>query len=230
MFFDSGLSRGDVITSIDGRAIRSEDEFVRFVRLNPGRRVPVVVLRNGREETVYITYDDAPDQAFSYREAPAAGSQPFLGVTFDGRIPDAAVVRSIAPQSPAEQAGLRPGDAIHALNGERVSSYGDAIGVIRSMRAGEKLSIDFSRRVDHQTEAVLDGSPGDVVRTATNPADVRVERDIRVERGVAPALRDRDVDIRLDADRDDGDYDRDWDEDRDEDRDERRPLLPFRRN
>jgi S1-C subfamily serine protease len=227
VFFDSGLRRGDVIISIHGRPIRSEVEFVEFVHQHPGERVPVVILRDGREETVYITYEDdmvATDQRDVYRQPAAAGSRPYLGVTFEGRIRDAAVVRAVAPDSPAAQAGLQPGDFIVALNGERVMSYQDAIAMIQSTRPGEELDIDFSRRVDQQTRVVLGGRPGETLRTATHPPEVRVEREVAPV--PEPALRDRDVDIHLDADRDERELDRD----RDENRDGRGPLLPFRRN
>jgi S1-C subfamily serine protease len=226
VFFDSGLRRGDVIISIHGRPIRSEVEFVEFVHQHPGQRVPVVILRDGREETVYITYEDemvATDRQEVYREPAAAGSRPYLGLTFEGRIRDAAVVRAVVPESPAAEAGLQPGDFIVALNGQRIMSYDDAIAMIGSMRPGEQLDIDFSRRVDHQTRAVLAGRPGEVLRTATYPPDIQVQREVAPF--PAPALRDPDVDVHLDGDRD-----REFDRDRDEDRGGRGPLLPFRRN
>jgi S1-C subfamily serine protease len=224
-FFHSGLRRGDVIISIDGRPIRSEVEFTQFVHHHPGQRVPLVILRDGREQTVYITYERdavATVQPYDDRQA-SAGSRPYLGVTFEGRIRDAAVVRAVAPNSPAEQAGLRAGDEIVALNGQRVMSFQDAIAIIQSTRPGEELDIDFSRRTDDRTRARLSGRPGEVLRTATYPPDIRVERDVPPV--PEPAWRDRDVDTRLDAERDPREFDRDPDEPRGG-----RSLLPFRRN
>jgi S1-C subfamily serine protease len=181
VFFDSGLRRGDVLISLHGRPIRSQAEFVHWVHTHPGERIPVVVLRDGRQETVYITYDEAmvPQDHQVYRpaEPQVAGRQPFLGVMFDIQVPDAAVVRDVTPGSPAEHAGLRPGDMIVALNGQRVSSHQHAIQVIRMMRPGDQLMIDFSRRVTDQTQALLADRPGEPVRTATAP-DVRYEQEV----------------------------------------------------
>jgi S1-C subfamily serine protease len=221
VFFDSGLRRGDVLISLHGRPVRSEAEFVRFVQTNPGQRIPVVVLRDGRQQTVYITYDQQmmPQDQQVYRpvQPPVAGSQPFLGVMFDPQVFDAAIVRSVSPGSPAEQAGLRQGDMIVALNGQRVNSHQHAIQLIRTMRPGDQLMIDFSRRVNDQTQALLADRPGEPVRTATAP-DQRYEQDVAPmpqpiyqdrpddvppgefdrdprmidrERGVRPPLRDR---------------------------------------
>jgi hypothetical protein len=181
VFFNSGLRRGDVLISLHGRPIRSQAEFVEWVHTHPGERIPVVVLRDGRQQTVYITYDEAmmPQDHQVYRpvQPPVAGSQPFLGVMFDVQAPNAAIVRDVTPGSPAEHAGLRSGDMIVALNGQRVGSHQHAIQLIRMMRPGEQLMIDFSRRVTDQTQALLADRPGEPVRTATAP-DLRYEQDV----------------------------------------------------
>jgi hypothetical protein len=196
VFFGSGLRRGDVLISLHGRPIRSQAEFVQWVHTHPGERIPVVVLRDGRQQTVYITYDEAmmPQDHQVYRpvQPQVAGAQPFLGVMFDVQAPDAAIVRDVTPGSPAEHAGLRPGDMIVALNGQRVSSYQHAIQVIRMMRPGDQLMIDFSRRVTDQTQALLGNRPGEPVRTATAP-DQRYEQDVAPM--PEPIYRDRPGDV-----------------------------------
>ena len=110
VFFDSGLRRGDVLISLHGRPVRSEAEFVRWVHTHPGQRIPVVVLRDGRQETVYITYDQSmmPQDHQVYRpvQPPVAGSQPFLGVMFDPQVFDAAIVRSVTSRQPSRTGRL----------------------------------------------------------------------------------------------------------------------------
>src|SRR5207249_362804 len=49
----------------------------------------------------------------------------FLGVVFDSRFPDAAVVSRVYANSPAEDAGLQPGDTITRINGQRIHSSQD---------------------------------------------------------------------------------------------------------
>jgi membrane-associated protease RseP (regulator of RpoE activity) len=80
----------------------------------------------------------------------------YLGVTFDPQVRDAAVVQSVAPDSPAEHAGLKPGDSLQAINGNPVSTYDDVIQAIHWMKPGDSLDIDVSRRVSIRTKAVLE--------------------------------------------------------------------------
>jgi hypothetical protein len=174
VFVDSGLRRGDVIISVFGRPVRSEVEFVTLVRSRPGVEIPVIVLRDGREETIYLTYEEEvlePEPPVAYDDQPMTGGPGFLGVLFDIQAPNAAVIRSVLPDSPAAQAGLQAGDEIVALNGEDVSSYPQAIEIIATMRAGEPLSIAFMRPAEHQTEALLAPRPASGVRTANRPID-----------------------------------------------------------
>jgi hypothetical protein len=179
LFFDSGLRRGDVVLSVYGRPLRSEMEFVRFIRRYPGQRIPVIVLRDGRHETIYITYrqDAFPaEPPVAYGQQPV-GSQAYLGVTFEAQVPNGALVRSVVPDSPAAHAGLRAGDMIVALNGEPVSTYRDAIEVISMMRPGDRMAISFSRRIENETQALLAARPGTTVHTAARPTDASVYSD-----------------------------------------------------
>ena len=75
-YFNSGIRRGDIIVSVHGRPIRSHDDFMRFIILQPGQRVPVVVLRDGRRETIYVQYRDMARRypVQDERQYPAGGA------------------------------------------------------------------------------------------------------------------------------------------------------------
>jgi C-terminal processing protease CtpA/Prc len=175
VFYDSGIRQNDVIISVDGRRVRNDTDFYNFVR--PGMRTPVLILRDGREETVYITYDDdrnrfSRDQ-FSreyddrgYEQS--AGTQAYLGVRFEGRVRDAAVVASVISGSAAEEAGLQRGDEIVAINGREVQSPQEVTRLVASLKPGDTIDIDFSRRIDERTQVVLQGR--DSGSTATTGA------------------------------------------------------------
>jgi S1-C subfamily serine protease len=226
--FRGGFRDGDVIISVNRRPVRSEDEFYEYVHTHRGQRAPIVVLRDGREETLYLNEEQSllPADQQVRQAPPDAAARPYFGVVFDPRIRDAAVIQSVHANSPAEAAGLKAGDELVAINGERLYSYRDAIDMIRSTRPGVTIDIDFSRRLDSQTQAVIDSAPGGPLRTATNPADARVQTDV----GQAPDQSDRSSELRR------GEVDRDEeyrDRPRESDDDQRlfnRGLLRGRRN
>jgi hypothetical protein len=227
LFFHAGLREGDILISVDGHPVRSEADFHRFVVYEPGHRVPVVILRDGRRQTVYIVYEEnMVDDTVVYDDQPqqpVANAGAFLGVVFDAGNPDAAVVVAVSPGSPAEQAGLQRGDIIVALNGQEVRSYRDAIGVINSMQPGDRLGIEFSRRVDDKTQAILAGKPGPGARSATLP-----QREVRGYRGTPqdiPPANETDVEIRRDNENRGL-----LNLNRETRRDGRRPLIPRLRN
>lgn len=100
-------------------------------------------------------------------EKPAA---PFLGVIF-GTDNRGATVRKVSPASPAEQAGLQAGDVIESLQGKRVRSYADVLNILRKMKPGEVIDIEYSRRMSLRTQAALGSEPGATQRTVGYPPD-----------------------------------------------------------
>jgi S1-C subfamily serine protease len=175
IFFNSGLRDGDIIVTIDNRPLRNESDFRRFVAVRSGHRVPIVVFRNGERRTIYFepSEDVVANDSYDNRQS-QSGGQAVLGVTFDPQARQA-VVRSVTPGGPAEHAGLQPGDVIVAINREPVRSDRDAIGIIRSMRPGDRATIAFERQLE--TEAVLDGQSGGPVHTAAYPPAVGPEQE-----------------------------------------------------
>ena len=80
----------------------------------------------------------------------------FLGGMFQDLTPDlaqafgvprseGAVAVAVSPGSPAEKAGLRPGDVIVKLNGKQVMGAGELRNQIGLMRAGDKVALEVLR-------------------------------------------------------------------------------------
>ncbi|MCS7081939.1 MAG: trypsin-like peptidase domain-containing protein [Bacteroidetes bacterium] len=67
------------------------------------------------------------------------------------RSSEGVLVANVEPNSPAEAAGVRPGDVILAINGEPVSSTQFALAAIRDARVGEVLELVIWRQGGTQT-------------------------------------------------------------------------------
>lgn len=95
--------------------------------------------------------------------APSAPSQrAYLGVSLlDGT--DGVHVAEVVTGSPAEAAGLQANDLITALNGTSVTTAADAAAIVRSMKVGDTITIDYTRGTDKLTAtatlAAANGAP-----------------------------------------------------------------------
>ncbi len=79
-------------------------------------------------------------------KAAAAGRRlaaaPYLGVAFAG---DTATVAEVAPQGPAEQAGVRPGDVLLRVAGTKTASPADVRKALQAHQAGDKVPLEVRR-------------------------------------------------------------------------------------
>ncbi len=83
------------------------------------------------------------------REAAPTEPRPFLGVVFDGQA-EQATISEIAPNSPADDAGLKLDDVITKIDGKNVADGSAAVDAVRGHQPGDKLKITISRA--HETQ------------------------------------------------------------------------------
>jgi len=119
------------------------------IPVNLVRGVMQQLIANGRVIRGYLGVDDA-------RELPAAQAQ-ILGI-------EGSAVLITEVSGPAEAAGLRPGDVLTHLNGERTFTPQQATNLVASTQPGGRLRIRVTRpngsNVETiETEAVLEEAP-----------------------------------------------------------------------
>src|SRR6185436_9905174 len=137
----AGFKPGDVIVTFDGKTVESPRVLPGMVANTAvGRAVPVVVMRDGKRQTVSVTVGSLAES----REARAmTGEKPQesratekLGLALQELTPELAkqlgvqndkgvVVTEVKPDSPAAQAGLAPGDVIREVNRMAVEGLQD---------------------------------------------------------------------------------------------------------
>jgi serine protease Do len=145
----AGLKRGDVIVSFNGSPVRDTNSLRnRVAETKPGTSVPVVINRDGREQTVTVTLAEASERK-SLRggrdgdddESTEDNSGSALGITVTPVSPDmprrgadragrhrgdedvtaaGLLVQDVDPDGRAADAGIQPGDVIVEVNKQPV--------------------------------------------------------------------------------------------------------------
>ncbi|HTV83581.1 MAG TPA: Do family serine endopeptidase [Acidobacteriaceae bacterium] len=138
----AGLKTGDVITALDGKPVTNSGELqMEVVLRHPGETVHLQVSRNGKTLTVPVTLEAMNGSSGSPEGQEASGKQRWgLGLTDltpavrqQIGAPDSvqgAVVRTVQPGSPADDAGLQPGDVIVSVDRKPTQT---ASGVARQL-------------------------------------------------------------------------------------------------
>lgn len=78
--------------------------------------------------------------------APLQQAQPWLGVAIDEKGKAGILIKSVLSKTPAEKAGLQPGDMITAIDSSAVQSRDELMAVLRSKGVGNSVTVHFTRQ------------------------------------------------------------------------------------
>jgi serine protease Do len=153
----AGLQNGDVIDSLNGQKMPNGGALqMAIADVVPGTKVQLGILRNGHAQTVDLTvgeYHGNSQTATSGDDGNGATGQgggklglALADLTSEVRqqlkLPDqvkGAAIQNVRPGSPAEDAGLQPGDVIVQVDRHDVDSASQAVASVRSVPAGHDV-------------------------------------------------------------------------------------------
>jgi regulator of sigma E protease len=137
--FEAGLRSGDIVTAVGDKSIESwQDLAAAYAAAGSDGRVSISARREDPKH-------EKPEEALAL-ELPALGDVSRLGV-----VPANVLVDRVEAGSPAEKAGMQPGDLILAVDGAPVGSFGGFADTVRASK-GRPLEIALAR--DGRTQAV----------------------------------------------------------------------------
>ncbi len=151
----AGLRAGDIILEYDGRAVQQSSDLPPLVGMSkPGSSVPLVILRDGKRQTLPVTIGETPRDQRSVSNADATGGaaasgSAALGLTVQALDADArkqlnvpagqGVVVADVTGAVAGQAGLQTGDVILMVNQQRIGSVAEFQTATREVKAGSTV-------------------------------------------------------------------------------------------
>ena len=143
----AGVKVGDVIRSVDGKAISNANDLRNTIGLKrSGDTVELEIIRDKRKRTLKAKLGEQATQAQVSAQDIHPGLQGAELETLDATSPryegEAGVlVSNVEPGSPAAQRGLRPGDVIIGVNRRKVSNLGE----LQQAAQGQALLLNIRR-------------------------------------------------------------------------------------
>jgi serine protease Do len=136
------LQREDIILSVDGQPVTKTEELIDAIQYRQvGETVTLEVLRKGQRLTVQITLAERPsdEELARLNQAPSSATtepmeafglrvqpnSPELARQLGLRITEGVVITEVQPGSPADFAGLQPGEVIVAVNNRAIRTVED---------------------------------------------------------------------------------------------------------
>jgi serine protease Do len=146
----AGLRVGDLITSIDGHNVSDASSLQVVVeQTKPGNTIKLAVMRDGKNMEIPVTLEKMGARDKDEEIASAEGGKPRWGVGLGELTPDVrqqlqanselkgAVIERVLPGSPADNAGLRPGDVILSVNRHETQSVSDVQKALANVPKGQ---------------------------------------------------------------------------------------------
>ena len=158
-----GLKPGDVVVALNGKPVSDNSQLTRDVGvIPPGSTVKLDIIREGKQRTVEVKLAERPDEKEQGGRTPSKGGQEkeqgdLLGLSVQDVTPQlarqsqvdpatkGAVVVDVAPDSPAADAGLEPGDVVLEVNRRAVASAAEYKNAVKAVKKGDTALVRVRR-------------------------------------------------------------------------------------
>ena len=149
-----GLERGDVLRELNGhRIVNGSALQVAVSEMMPGTAIELGILRDGKPETLRFAVGEFHNQNTedASNGGNGQGNNGKLGLALADLTPDVrqqlnvpeqvhgAAIQDVRPGSPADDAGLAPGDVILEVNRKPVDSAANAIEMVHAAPNGKDI-------------------------------------------------------------------------------------------
>ncbi|HUU39188.1 MAG TPA: Do family serine endopeptidase [Candidatus Desulfaltia sp.] len=150
----AGIKQYDVIVEVDGEKVESPNELkFRVADVQPGKKVNIGIIREGKEEQVTVTVEELDPQ--EKKEEPKATDKD-LGFTVQELTPNLArrygletreglIITQVKRFSEADRKGLNVGDIIIEVDRRKVTTVDDLEKIMDKVQPGEAIILLLRR-------------------------------------------------------------------------------------
>ena len=150
----AGIKQGDIILSFDGRKIKTSSELPWIVADTPvGKTVDVKLMRQGKEMDIKVTIVEMTEQRVASQEGKTSTT---FGLTVDDITPQwkrqfgikartGVIVIKVEADSPADDAGIEPGDVIREVNKKAIRNLRDYKKAVAQIKENEAVVFLMNR-------------------------------------------------------------------------------------
>ena len=153
----AGLASGDIIKSVDDKAIKNINELVKEIqKKNVGQKVKLSIVRDGKAMTLEVTTTAMPDKPEALKEkeveeklgARVQELTPQIAARYriSSEIKHGVVVISVEAGSPADDIGLQEGDVILEINRKKIETIKDFEKGIKEINIEKGIVFRLHRR------------------------------------------------------------------------------------
>jgi S1-C subfamily serine protease len=156
----AGLKQYDVVVEVNGEKVKdSNDLKLKISNIEPGKKVDVKVVRDGKEQTFTVSVEELDpaeakveskssdkDLGFTVREL-----TPTLARRYGLETQEGLIITQIKNYSEADRKGLAVGDIILEVNRKRVSTVDEMERIMSKFESGQAIILLVRREQDGET-------------------------------------------------------------------------------
>ena len=138
----AGFERGDIVTKLDGRPVRSARSFFEMLgTVTDGQRLQIEAWRDSDFMEIAVVAEDIPDSLV------AELTQQFLGMELQALDTEARgfVVQSVRSESASARIGIRRGDLLLGVNGLPLRTADDLRRAVLNLRGRDRALVVVQR-------------------------------------------------------------------------------------
>jgi C-terminal processing protease CtpA/Prc len=156
----AGLKDGDIIVRMDGKNVESERDIREMLNdLEDSKPIAVDVVRNGKALQLTVTPEKQERTLLgnfgrNYIGVDLQEMDSDLAGYFQAQPDSGILIARVEPNTPAEKAGLKSGDVITEINGQKVRTQKDLRKGLDDVKEGESANLTILRQGKSQKISV----------------------------------------------------------------------------